>query len=103
VVSLPAVPGSPLPKDAVLVELRADHLSFSTRECLLPGTPLAFNLIMEGRPLAMAVSTSACLVVGKDRKGYLYQTQVSLDQISEGDRQLIILFISKGRGAAELA
>ena len=51
----------------------------------------------------MAVSTTACLVVGKDRKGYFYQTQVSLAQISEGDRQLIILFISKGRGAAELA
>lgn len=51
----------------------------------------------------MAVSTSVCLVVGKDRKGYLYQTQVALDQISEGDRQLIILFIGKGRGAAELA
>jgi hypothetical protein len=101
-VSLPAVPGSPLPKDAVLVELRADRLSFSTRECLLPGTALAFNLVMEGRPLPIAGATSACLVVGKDRKGYLYQTQVSLDPISDGDRQLIILFISKGRGAAEL-
>ena len=101
--SLPVVPGSPLPKDAVLVELRADRLSFSTRECLLPGTMLAFDLIMEGRPLPLAVTTSACLIIAKDRKGLVYHTQIRLDQISEGDRQLITLFISKGRGAAELA
>jgi hypothetical protein len=92
----------PFPKDAVLVELRADHLAFSTRQCLLPGTRLRFSLVMEGKPLELAVATSACRVVGKDRKGYLYQSEVSLDQASEGDRQLIALFIAKGRGAAEI-
>jgi hypothetical protein len=94
--------GEPLPKDAVLVELRTDRLSFSTRQCLLPGTLLSFRLVMEGRPLALTVATSACLVTAKDRKGYVYQPQVSLDQLSEGDRQLITLFIAKGRGAAEI-
>ncbi len=92
-----------LPKDAALVELRTDHLAFTTRHCLLPGTPLEFSLVMEGRPLSLALVTSACLVVAKDRKGYVYQSHVSLDPLSEGDRQLIALFIAKGRGAAQLA
>jgi hypothetical protein len=94
---------SRLPKDAALVELRVDHLAFTTRHCLLPGTPLELSLVMEGKPLALEVVASACLVVAKDRKGYVYQSHVSLGAISEGDRQLIALFIAKGRGAADLA
>ena len=31
----------PLPRDASLVELRPDRLTFQTRECVLPGTPVS--------------------------------------------------------------
>jgi len=92
-----------LPRDAVLVELRADRLTFQTREAVLPGTTLAFGLVMEGRPLPVALKVAACLVVSKDRKGYLFHVQLPLNDLSEGDRQLITLFISKGRGSPALA
>ena len=92
-----------LPKDAALVELRPDALTFQTRECLLPGTSVAFNLVMEGRALALEAPTEACLVVGRDRMGFLYHSRVSLAALSEGDRSLIALFIAKGRGAPGVA
>jgi hypothetical protein len=87
-----------LPKDAALVELRADALFFETRKCLLPGTVVAFNLVMEGRALFLTGSTDQCLVVDKDRRGYRYCSRVPLSRLAEPDRQLIALFIAKGRG-----
>ena len=58
-----------LPADALLHELRAELLTIETRTCLLPGHPLAFGLMLEGRTLPLSVRTTACLVVGKDRGG----------------------------------
>jgi hypothetical protein len=92
-----------LPRDAVLVELRPEALTFATREVLLPGTVVSFGLVMEGRSLPLAAAVTTCLVVGQDRKGLLYHSRLSLDDLSEPDRRLIGLFIAKGRGAPELA
>jgi hypothetical protein len=91
-----------LPKDAILVELRPEGLTFETRQVLLPGTLVSFNLVMEGRPLRLECPTTACLVVGKDRSGYLYESRISLTSLPEADRQLIALFIGKGRGSPTL-
>ncbi len=91
-----------LPKDAILVELRPETLTFETRQCLLPGTLVSFNLVMEGRPLRLECPTAACLVLSKDRSGYLYESRVSLVSLPEADRQLITLFIGKGRGSPSL-
>ena len=91
--------GVPLPKDATVVELRPDALTVQTRQCLLPGTRVAFSLVMEGRPLALEAPAEVCLVVGRDRTGYLFHSRLSLAALSEGDRSLIALFIAKGRGA----
>jgi hypothetical protein len=98
---VPSLQG-PLPEDARLVELRPDVLAFDTRTCMLPGTRLLFSLVMEERPLALEVEVSQCLVVDKDRKGYLYRSKILLSQIPDADRHLIELFIAKGRGAARL-
>jgi hypothetical protein len=84
------------------VELRPDLLAFETRSCLLPGTRLSLTLVMEGQPLPLEVVVGQCLVTDKDRRGYKYLAQVFLAQLSEPDRQLITLFISKGRGAPVL-
>ena len=92
-----------LPRDAALVELRPEALTFATREVLLPGTVVSFGLVMEGRPLPLEAAVTACLVVGQDRKGFLYHSRVSLEDVSQPDRRLIELFIGKGRGAPELA
>ena len=92
-----------LPKDATLVELRPDMLTVQTRECLLPGTAVAFDLLMEGRPLRLQASVTECLVVARTRGGYLFQPRLSLAGIAEGDRKLIALFIGKGRGSPGLA
>ena len=54
-----------LPKDAALVELRPESLTFQTRECVLPGTRLAFALVMEGRLLPLEAPAEACLVVDR--------------------------------------
>jgi len=93
----------PLPKDAVLVELRPESLTFQTRECLLPRTPVAFRLVMEGRSLPLTVAVEACLVVDRDRAGHLFHTRMSLASLSEGDRSLVAMFIAKGRGAPAVA
>lgn len=84
------------------MELRPDLLAFETRACLLPGTRLSLMLVMEGRPLPLEVVVSQCLVTDKDRRGYRYRAQVFLAQLPEPDRQLITLFIAKGRGAPVL-
>ena len=88
----------PLPKDAVLIDLRPDALVFETRECLLPGTLVALTLVLEGRPLPLHVEVSACFVTDKDRLGYIYRPRVTFDHIPEADRRVIALFIEKGRG-----
>lgn len=91
-----------LPKDAALVELRPDFLAFETRECLLPGTVVVFNLVMEDHPLPLRVEVGACLVVGKDRRGYRFVCQASLEGLTSTDQHLIQLFIKKGRGEPRL-
>jgi hypothetical protein len=91
-----------LPKDSLFVELQPEVLTFETRECLLPGTQVAFSLVMEGQPLRLQAPVSECLVVDKDKSGFLYQPRVSLARVSESDRQLIALFILKGRGTVGL-
>src|SRR5262245_46260658 len=88
----------PLPKDATLAALRVDSLSFATRYCLLPGTIVAFNLLMEGHGLPLRLAVQRTEVVGKDLRGYRYVSYVSLEGLASTDRQLIELFIKKGRG-----
>ena len=92
-----------LPKDAAIVELRPESLTFQTRDCLLPGTTVAFGLVMEGRTLPLEAPAEACLVVDRDRHGYLFHSRLSLAGLAESDRSLIALFIAKGRGAPSLA
>jgi hypothetical protein len=91
-----------LPKDAALLELRPEVLTFQTRQCILPCTLVSFILVLEGRPLPLQAPAAACLVVDKDRHGYLYHSRVSLTDLPEPDRQLIGLFIGKGRGSPGL-
>ena len=92
-----------LPKDATLVELRADALIFRTRECLLPGTPVDFVLKLEGQPLAVQMPVAVCCVMEKDRTGYVFHCHLDLNAMPPADRQLVALFITKGRGSPELA
>jgi hypothetical protein len=94
---------SALPKDARLVELRADALTLQTRQCELPGTALALTLLLEGQPIHLNLAVGECLVMAKDRRGYLYHLRLPLCVLSEADRSLIGLFISKGRGAPEIS
>ena len=91
-----------LPKDSLFVELQPEVLTFETRECLLPGTQVAFSLVMEGQPLPLQAAVAECLVVDKDKNGFLYQARVSLASVPAPDRQLIALFILKGRGSVGL-
>jgi hypothetical protein len=92
-----------LPKDAVLVELKPESLTFETRECLLPGTRVAFALVMEGRSLPLEAPAEACLVVDRDRAGYVFHSRLSLAALADSDLSLIALFIAKGRGSPGLA
>jgi hypothetical protein len=92
----------PLPKDSSFVELQPDTMTFETRDCLLPGTQVAFSLVMEGQPLPLQAPVAECLVVDKDKAGFLYHARVSLAPISASDRQLVALFILKGRGSVGL-
>jgi hypothetical protein len=99
-----AAPGLivPLPKDSLFMELQPEILTFETRECLLPGTQVAFSLVLEGHSLPLQAPVAECLVVDKDRAGFLYQARVSLAGLPGSDRQLIALFILKGRGSVGL-
>jgi hypothetical protein len=101
-VSLVSTTPLPLPKDAVIFELRVEALTIRTRECRLPGGLVRLNLVMEGHSLPLQIPIAACLVMDKDRQGYLYHLRLSLEGMPEGDRNLIALFISKGRGAPQL-
>ena len=91
-----------LPRDATLVELRPDALTFRTRECVLPGTPVDLVLRLEGQPLAIQAPVDACLVVEKDRSGYVFHCRLDLGALPAPDRQLVSLFIGKGRGSPAL-
>jgi hypothetical protein len=93
----------PLPKDAVLEVLRPDYLTFQTRNVLLPGTTVVFNLVMEGHALPLRVVIERTEVVAKDLRGYSYVSHVSLEHLTSTDRHLIELFIKKGRGEPRLA
>ena len=92
----------PLPKDSLFVELQPEILTFETRDCLLPGTQVAFSLVLEGHSLPLQAPVAECLVVNKDKAGYLYQARVSFAGLVGSDRQLIALFILKGRGSVGL-
>ena len=87
-----------LPKDAILIELRPESLTFESRTCLLPGTVVSFSLVMEGRPLTLHAPVEACFVTDKDRLGYIYQPRLALSQVASGDQRVVALFIEKGRG-----
>jgi hypothetical protein len=91
-----------LPKDSLFVELQPEILTFETRECLLPGTQVSFSLVMEGHSLPLRAPVAECLVVDKDKAGFLYHARVSLAGLPGSDRQLIALFILKGRGSVGL-
>ena len=92
----------PLPSDAELATLRPDVLAFSTREALFAGTVVVFNLVMEERALPMRLEVLRTEVVDKDRRGYKFVSYVSLEQTNSTDRQIIQLFIKKGRGEPRL-
>jgi hypothetical protein len=100
---VPAPPHVSLPKDAQLVELRADVLTVATRNCLLPGTQVSFDLVMEGRPLRLQAPVRECLVVAKVRSGYVFHPRLWLGELAQPDRHLIALFIGKGRGSPAVA
>jgi hypothetical protein len=91
-----------LPRDAALVELRADALTFRTRECILPEAVVAFALGLEGKSLELAAPVAACLVMSRDRSGFTYHVQCDLTVLPPADRQILALFIGKGRGSADL-
>jgi hypothetical protein len=94
---------STLPKDATLVELRPDALTFRTREGVVPGTVVDLVLRLEGQPLALQAPVDACLVVEKDRSGYVFHCRLDLTTLPGSDRQILGLFISRGRGSPVLA
>ena len=91
-----------LPRDASLVELRPDALTFRTRECLLPPTRVDLVIRLEGQPLALEAPVEACMVVERDRAGYVFHCRLDLSALPGPDRQIVALFISKGRGAPQL-
>jgi hypothetical protein len=94
---------TPLPKDASLVELRPEALTFRTRECVLPGTWVDLMLRLEGQPLVLQAPVEACLVVEKERAGYVFHCRLDLLALPSSDQHILALFISKGRGSPGLA
>ncbi len=92
-----------LPRDAQLVELRADRLTFRTRELLLPGTMVSCRLLLEGQPLRLEAPVRECLVVTKEKSGLVLDCRLGLDALPGADLQLIALFIAKGRGSPGLS
>jgi hypothetical protein len=87
-----------LPKDAHLAGLWPDKVAVESREAVLPGTEVAFRLVLEGNSLRVSAPVHACLVVGKDRRGYVFHIEFPLDSLGSAERQIIALFIAKGRG-----
>jgi hypothetical protein len=94
---------TPLPKDASLVELRPDTLTFRTREGLLPGTAVSLVMRLEGQPLAIEAPVEGCLVAEKERSGYVFHCRLDLRALPGPDLHIIGLFISKGRGSPVLS
>ena len=94
---------TPLPKDATLVELRPDTLTFRTREGLLPGTAVSLIMRLEGQPLAILAPVEGCVVAEKERSGYVFHCRLDLRALPGPDRHIIGLFISKGRGSPVLS
>lgn len=90
-------PGS-LPKDARLAGLWADKVAVESREAVLPGTEVEFRLVLEGNSLRVVAAVQACLVVAKDRRGYVFHIEFPLDSLGSAEHQIITLFIAKGRG-----
>jgi hypothetical protein len=93
---------TPLPPDAQFVELRPEVLTFRTREALLPGTLVQFTLVLENHPMSLKSVVEACLVVDRDRTGYVFHIRLPLTDLPSIERHLISLFIGKGRGAPSL-
>ena len=91
-----------LPPDARLLELRPDLLMFETRTCLLPGTLVAFTLILEGQGLRLQAPVDALLVADRDKVGYLFHCRLALGALAAADQHLVGLFIGKGRGSPGL-
>jgi hypothetical protein len=87
-----------LPKDARLAGLWPDKVAVESREALLPGTEVAFRLVLEGNALRVTAAVQACLVVGKDRRGYVFHLEFPLASLGSAEHQIIALFIAKGRG-----
>ena len=94
---------TPLPSDATLVELRPDALTFRTRECVLPRTAVDLVLRLEGQPLVLQAPVEACLVMEKERGGYVFHVRLDLTSLPGSDRQIVGLFIGRGRGSPVLA
>jgi hypothetical protein len=85
-----------------LASLRPDKVAIESREAVLPGIEVAFRLVLEGNSLRVSAPVHACLVVGKDRRGYVFHMEIPLDSLGSAERQIIALFISKGRGEPHL-
>jgi hypothetical protein len=94
---------TPLPKDATLVELRPETLTFRSREGLLRGTLVDLVLRLEGQPLALRAPVEYCLVAEKDRSGYVFHCRLDLSALPGPDLHILGLFISKGRGSPVLS
>ena len=94
---------TPLPKDATLVELRPDVLTFRTREKLLPRTQISLVMRLEGQPLAIEAPVEVCFVAEKERSSYVFHCRLDLRALPGSDLFIIGLFISKGRGSPVLS
>ena len=87
-----------LPKDARLAGLWPDKVAIESREAVLPGTEISFRLVLDGNSLQVTAAVQACLVVSKDRRGYVFHIEFPLDSLGSAEQQIITLFIAKGRG-----
>jgi hypothetical protein len=92
-----------LPADAAFVELRPDWLTFETQQRLLPGTRVRLRLLMEGRPLLLELPADTCQFVSQPRGPNRYHVRLSFRELSEADRKIVALFITKGRGSPQIA
>jgi hypothetical protein len=94
---------TPLPKDATLVELRPDTLTFRSREGFLRGTVIDLVLRLEGQPLALQAPVDSCIVAEKERSSYVFHCRLDLTALPGPDLHILGLFISKGRGSPVLS
>jgi hypothetical protein len=74
---------TPLPKDAILVELRPDTLTFRSREGFLRGTVIDLVLRLEGQPLALQAPVDSCIVAEKERSSYVFHCRLDLTALPE--------------------